>query len=77
VTVVDPWIGHVDAMNRNGLRVETVGGGFVVSIPALVPDQVPTLEAPIDLLIISVKAYDTEAAYKLDAPKLSVGTTVV
>ncbi len=52
VRVVDAWPAHVDAINRIGLRVEGASGDRTVKVPA--STRIP--EAPVDLVVVAVKA---------------------
>ncbi len=52
---------HVDKINQEGLIIEEKSGEHQIKVPATVDPK--TLEAP-ELIIITVKAYDTEQAIK-------------
>lgn len=52
---------HVDKINEEELIIEDVSGDLQIKIPATTNPK--TLEAP-DLIILTVKAYDTEQAVK-------------
>ena len=67
VTLVDIWKEHVDAINREGLRMKGVSGDRVVRIQATIrPESV----GHVDLVIFFVKSYDTARAV-LDARVLT------
>ena len=56
LVLVDPWIEHVDAINRTGLICER-DGSIEVRTPRAVTD--PALAAPADLALVLVKAAQT------------------
>ena len=63
VTLIDPWPGHVDAMNANGLSLSgtTEAESFTTPVKAIHLTEVQSLmkAGPIDIAFITVKAYDT------------------
>ncbi len=60
VTLLDPWVEHVDAMQRNGLRITELDGSETTVPVAVTTDPRAVPEA--DLAIIFVKAHATEQA---------------
>lgn len=68
---------HMSAIRRNGLRISGVLGEYhVANLGAYVhPDEVP--RSDFDLLIVSTKAYDTEAALCQALPFVDANTLVV
>lgn len=71
VTLVDPWWQHIDAIGREGLRVTSPEEEFLVRVPALHIDQMDQAAGPFDLVLICLKAYDAEWAYRLATPYLA------
>ncbi|WP_395321942.1 ketopantoate reductase family protein [Variovorax sp. UC74_104] len=59
VTLIDPFQAHVDAINRDGLRMKVGESERVVRVRAALDST--KLEAP-DLLIVLVKSFHTRAA---------------
>lgn len=59
VTLIDPFQAHVDAINRDGLRMKVGDSERVVQVRAAL--DCAKLEAP-DLLIVLVKSFHTRAA---------------
>ncbi|MET3479665.1 ketopantoate reductase family protein [Variovorax atrisoli] len=59
VTLIDPYQAHVDAINRDGLRMKVGDSERVVRVRAAL--DAAKLEAP-DLLIVLVKSFHTRAA---------------
>lgn len=76
-TLVDPWFTHVERVRRDGLRVESPDEDFRVHPRLLHVDQLDQVEREVDVLVIAVKAYDTEWAYRLAAPYLSPEAAVL
>jgi len=59
VTLIDPFQAHVDAINRDGLRMKVGESERVIRVRAALDST--KLEAP-DLLIVLVKSFHTRAA---------------
>ncbi|MBX3000006.1 MAG: hypothetical protein KF893_15905, partial [Caldilineaceae bacterium] len=75
VTLVDVARPAVDAINRQGLRVEFKGAQpETVLIPATTD---PTAVGAVDALLVFVKCYHTEAALHLAKPMLGAQTMIV
>ncbi len=68
VTFVDAASAHVDAMNREGLRIVGPVDQFTVGVPALLPDH---LEGRWPIVALAVKAQHTEAACRQLRPHLA------
>jgi len=66
---------HLAAMRECGIRVESVHGDFTVR-PALVTDR-PAEAGPVDLVLFTVKTYDTEKAAGAARPLAGTGTRVL
>lgn len=74
VTLVDRDSDHVCAMNRDGLRIEAFDESFTVAVRAVTPDE---LAAPIGMVLLAVKAQDTEASVRQLLPHLDDESAVV
>jgi 2-dehydropantoate 2-reductase len=75
VTLVDVVPAAVDALNRDGLRIENKGGATeTVRVRATTQ---PAEVGPVDLVIVFVKCYHTEDAVRSAAPLLGDHTTVL
>lgn len=59
VLLVDPWREHVDRINQAGLEIEREGRSRLVTVRA-VTDAAEA--GPVDLILICVKSYHSEAA---------------
>ena len=68
VWMFDKWQAHVDAMNRDGLRLEGASGYRVVKINATTDASVA---GPCQMAIVATKGHDTAAA--LGAARAMVG----
>ncbi len=68
VTVVDAAADHVDAINRNGLRVTGPIDTFAVRVPAFTPQAVTGLW---ETIVLATKAHHTAAAVRALAPHLA------
>ena len=62
VTLCDLDQSHVDAINKNGLRIEGPVENFTVSANAITPDQLPS---QIEHVAVAVKSHHTAAAAEL------------
>ncbi len=67
VTLVDRWVEHVAAMNRDGMFIDGIRGEMRIPVRALTPDR---LKAPLEAVLIATKSQDTEAAVRLAIPLL-------
>jgi 2-dehydropantoate 2-reductase len=66
---------HLLAMRERGLRVESVHGDFTVR-PAIVTDR-PADVGPVDLVLFTVKTYDTDEAARAAHPLAGPRTLVL
>jgi 2-dehydropantoate 2-reductase len=74
VTMVDAVADHVDAINRNGLRVTGPIAEFTVAVPAFTPQ---TLTGSWDMITLATKAHHTGVAVRALVPHLTAGGCVV
>lgn len=75
VTLIDIWKEHIETINRQGLRIEGLGGERVVSGIRGVTD--PKDAGIADLLIVFVKATMTRTAITQAMPVVGPDTTVM
>ncbi len=68
VLLCDADAEHVAAINERGLAIEGPVEEFTVSVPAVLPDDLP---ARLERVILAVKAQHTEAAMAQIAPRLA------
>lgn len=66
---------HLRAIQQHGLRVESPHGDFIV-IPAEATDD-PAMVGPVDLVLMSVKGWDTASAAQLIKPMVEPDTAVI
>ena len=76
VLLYDVWREHVAAIQRDGLMVEELDG-TLVRYQAPATDQPPLAIGMADLVLLQVKAYDTETALAPFAGKLRPETFVL
>lgn len=75
VTLIDVWQQAVDAINREGLRVDDkAGASQTVRVRATTN---PAEAGPVDLLVVFVKCYHTEAAVRGAMAAVGPNTTVL
>ena len=67
---------HLEAMRRDGLTLESEAQGDI-RIPKVRVTDDPASLGPVDLVIVSVKLWDTEAAARSVAPIVGPGTGVL
>ena len=67
---------HLEAMRREGLVLESEAQGDI-RIPKVRATDDPATLGPVDLVILSVKLWDTEAAARAIAPIVGPGTGVL
>ena len=66
---------HLEAMKQNGLKIISETGDFTIN-PVNVSDNPQDFETP-DLILLCVKAYDTESACKMLKPIMTPNTGVI
>jgi 2-dehydropantoate 2-reductase len=74
VTMVDVVVDHVEAINRDGLRVTGPIAEFTARVPAFTPD---TLNGSWDTIVLATKAHHTDGAIKGLVPHLTSDGCVV
>jgi 2-dehydropantoate 2-reductase len=65
---------HLDALQRDGLRVKSVYGDFTVDMPAT---DDPADVGPCEYVLFTVKSFDTEGAARELSPLLDDDTVVI
>ena len=65
---------HLEAMQRRGLTVRTPAGEFTIPVTAVADTSAL---GPVDLVLFSVKAYDTETAARTLTPLMAPDTAVI
>ena len=65
VWLVDSWQAHVDALSRDGLRIEVGGSQRFVPVKATTD---PAQVGPVDLVLVQVKSTDTAPATRAARP---------
>jgi 2-dehydropantoate 2-reductase len=71
VTLIDQWPEHVEAMRRDGVRVEMPHETQVTPVRAINLCDVATLRSQFDVVLVLMKAYDTRWACQLIEPYLA------
>jgi 2-dehydropantoate 2-reductase len=66
---------HLDALRRDGLRVDSPGGDLRIQNALFTND--PGEVASVDLILFCVKSYDTDAAVGALAPMIGSATTIL
>lgn len=74
VTMVDVVVEHVDAINREGLRVTGPIGELIARMPAFTPQSV---SGSWDTVVLATKAHHTDAAVRALLPHLTADGCVV
>ena len=81
VTFIDPWPGHVEKMQRDGLTISHIRDvpEFSVKVRAMHVTDAQQLakEKPIDIAFVCMKSYDTEWATTLISQYLAPGGFIV
>jgi 2-dehydropantoate 2-reductase len=76
VTFIDQWPANVDAVRRDGVRVELAGDATVTEAGILNLCEVATLRHTFDVVLLLVKAYDTRWACELIKPYVAADGVV-
>jgi 2-dehydropantoate 2-reductase len=74
ITMVDTVSEHVDAINRDGIKITGPIAEFSVRVPAFTP---ATIAGEWDTIILATKAHHTEGAVKSLLPHLAANGCVV
>lgn len=75
VTLIDVWQQAVEAINRDGLRIDDkAGASQLIKLRATLN---PADSGVVDLLVVFVKCYHTEAAVRSALPVVGTRTTVL
>jgi 2-dehydropantoate 2-reductase len=74
VTMVDTVVEHVEAIDRDGLRITGPIDEFTARMPAFTP---ATLTGTWETIVLATKAHHTSAAVRALAPYLTAGGCVV
>lgn len=79
VVIVDSWADHVDAINANGLRVESPSETFVAHVPAFQLDNLDLKSVPWkpDVVLLSVKSGYTKNTLEVIRPFIHENTVVI
>src|SRR5664279_1770839 len=66
---------HLEAMRKNGLKIESVHGDLHLPKPNVTDD--PKSVGPVDIVLFAVKLWDTEKAAEAARPLLGANTRVI
>ena len=77
VTLIDPWRENVDKLNTEGLLLDGSVGEHRVEVNAIHTDDLRSIDDKFDILIVSVKSYDTQWATRLMLPYIHEDSWVV
>ncbi len=77
VTFIEQWPAHVEAMRKNGIRVEMPDETLITPVRVFHLCEVATLREAFDIVLIVVKAYDTRWACELIKPLVKPNGLVV
>src|SRR6266545_1192457 len=78
VTLIDPWPEHIEAIKREGLRLEGTQGEHLAHPRALHLHEVQSLfKDPVDVAFVCTKSYDTVWATTLISQYLAPGAFIV
>ena len=77
VTLIDPWPANIERIKEAGVTVTTCEGEFTVDTTSLHLGEVAAARPAFDIVILSVKSYDTSWASKFIEPYLAPNGFVV
>jgi len=66
---------HLEAIRKNGLRIESVHGDLHLPKPNVTDD--PATVGPVDIVLFAVKLWDTEQAAQQARPLIGPGTRLI
>jgi 2-dehydropantoate 2-reductase len=74
VLLVDRWVEHVEALNRQGLYIDGVRGEMTIPVKACTPAE---LEGPLEAVLIATKSQHTDEAVEALLPLFGPDTFIV
>jgi len=77
VTLVEQWPAHVEAMRRDGIRIEQPTESHTTPVRVFHVCEVAELRKTFDIVFIVVKAYDTRWSCELIAPRVAPEGVVI
>jgi 2-dehydropantoate 2-reductase len=77
VVFVDSWREHVEAMNRNGLRVDYPGAPLDVPVRAFHLSELDRIGSAPEVVLLAVKSYQTAETCDALLPHLAADTPIV
>ena len=77
ITLIDLWPAHVEAMQRNGLKVSAQDEEFIVKVNAVHLADVCALRRRFDAVLLAVKSYDSVWATTFIEPYLAPAGVLV
>lgn len=77
VTLVDQWPEHVEAIKAGGLHLSSMTAEYHATPGALHLHQLQSVRTPFDVILLAVKAYDTDWAATLAASYLARDGVIV
>ena len=77
VTLIDLWPKNIEVIKEKGLTVTAHEDEFTVQATALHLGEISSVKPEFDVVILSVKSYDTSWASKFIQPHLSPGGFVL
>ncbi|NEM92349.1 ketopantoate reductase family protein [Galbitalea soli] len=77
VTLIEQWPAHVEAMRAHGVRIEMPDSTLEVPVSVMHLCEVATLKQPFDVVLMLMKAYDSEWAAHLIEPYLAADGVMV
>ncbi len=77
VSVVDSWYPHVERIRADGVEIRAPDETVQARLDAYNIDEVHEISAPLDILLVAVKSYESASAVALMAPLLRDDALVV
>ena len=77
ITLIDIWPENVDCINETGLKISSFEEEFIVNPRALHMGELSRIRPEFDIVILSLKSYDTAWASKFIEPHIAPGGFVV
>lgn len=77
IWLLDGWVEHIQTMRDQGLVLDGARGEVRTRVQALHFDELDRLPGPIEIGVVAVKSYDTEAVVERVRPYLAADATLV
>ena len=77
ITVIDQWEDNINKIRSDGLTITSQEEKFTTRVDSIHLNEISSHQQLFDVIILSVKSYDTESSVKLIEPLLTPNTFII